>query len=1233
MNTTAIYTNYMEQAILTAIMKQFEWSRGIRTLNWSVNEFTQGSQLDLMSTFLIQPDMEEEKAFIRDSTRHLELPLQFLEDKPPNRPVASLLHNVVYSLEGWPAIYRLVKNTFPMGIITRNGSIFAYFSTMYSEEKSRTGDDFISLIDGDLPRSIGHHVLIEMSIQKCFITYCFKGHTSLVNHQVADFRLKKFTPNDEGGFFYTGPQDKNLNLIYYPPSTAVPQITPRTLAKFQVFKGRNYAMSGPRKTNRSDRIDRNCEVHSFNSLCEEKGDSPTQLPFDLKASSKPSENKQRRRRLTLDDLEESKSPTPTEPLPKTLNPPAPPKKKETVVWRPEPPKSDSKTALKTFEKLVSQSDKIEAKIKEEKAAKERHDEIESHSTFLEMTTPTTIQLPIMAGNVVPMKRLVKAPLVAQALKEAMNGTKENRLRIVASIMEYDAKPHSRENTLTMLSVRALGSDETAKLARRILNEAGYHSNGLNSFVENLNMARSYVSLIWEELVEKFGSTSPRIISSKEYEACYLMLKGKYFEMISQHEPNHIKDYLDTERTNFYKVVVEKDSMGNEIAVRSKVAVVPTYMGTMSIHGNDPQLCEILRLTDLTGVETSTIIDAINGMALSTCTSYVGSGDVFGLVFRLNEVFKVVKFRDLNYIHQSMDLSYSMSYWTEFMDFREPHRAPFMDRLTKDGRTLPFSQWDLSLATKNPIELKVEDEGRIGVFRNEDGTYYTLTYDIPYNPLNLQSDAGPGYGNEKKRTVYHLAVQEAETAFEIISNGGTITDILAVYPFFAFANIKPKMEVQDLREPLDGSFFLHNSGITEGEMRTFLTKNLYQEKVRAICVVCFAAVIHLLYIASLITNMKLFVVDGYLSGQDTRLLSNLIPLAGWNQTKGNFDLIIRRFQRLAPFDTINSEDECLAVYSDNVTAVGSLEDELDLKDLLEFQKEMPPIHYSGLVNSAAKTAISLERRVPAGTRVLVSLDGSKQEAASSYQDVANLLSTMLYVNGVNEDLTNYLNQVTIRACHSSKGLLGNKVIDLDFQSTGSPLTFLVNDKKSYSFCKHYLSNKNSRMDMIELIRTAKTFGVKLKVESITVLPPLGEQLTLNMNQPLDIDLLGFGVVAIPTKKVDGQSVELTYMPVLQGKRLDKSMVFAKGEGRDFNRVENFASKCLSQSYNGAILLDFYKKIIVEGIIEGRKLFSKVEEFEVELGETLVTEEKIDASMIRTILSKYRPGDPNSKREVS
>lgn len=297
--------------------------------------------------------------------------------------------------------------------------------------------------------------------------------------------------------------------------------------------------------------------------------------------------------------------------------------------------------------------------------------------------------------------------------------------------------------------------------------------------------------------------------------------------------------------------------------------------------------------------------------------------------------------------------------------------------------------------------------------------------------------------------------------------------------------------------------------------------------------------------------------------------------------GNFDKLWRRIQCICPYNEF--PDFTICIYSDNLYMTGVLRDDAFLSGGVLSMRELgsdDSVDYKSDIIFATGEVIGKDEtaRLKKGTRVLISLDGAKMEAATSEREVWKLSELCLEYHGVNfeehPDVFSYILAASRKAMSGGIGFIGSTGIHLNQSCSGHPLTVDVNNFKTYWSSVNYLEDADYTVDPIRMIRAASKAGVQLTVERIVVLPDKHKNLP-DRGFVLNADILGNGVMLSDCVSIlpDGSEHQVV-IPVLEYDRAIKALCFMKSSFDDSNR----AAKCLSLLYKNCWVYDDLKEVL-------------------------------------------------------
>jgi len=243
---------------------------------------------------------------------------------------------------------------------------------------------------------------------------------------------------------------------------------------------------------------------------------------------------------------------------------------------------------------------------------------------------------------------------------------------------------------------------------------------------------------------------------------------------------------------------------------------------------------------------------------------------------------------------------------------------------------------------------------------------------------------------------------------------------------------------------------------------------------------------------------------------SRLDAVIVSLAGISFCSDQVDLLFKRINGLPPYDYPGSS---FYLFSDNMYFAGELASD-----------------YGGF---------------KAGQRVFLSIDGAKWETSISTEQCWKVLEYRLLQMGLTptdpdpnvRNLFRYVYTSSAYAVSGSHAMFEDVPLEINFNQSGSPNTFLNNNIKSWAVViSYYATHGDGPINVQDILDCAAALGGVVTVENVAPLPPLGtphdEWASMWDSKFLKVDLLGYDLTVNP---LHANGLPATLMPCLEYKR--------------------------------------------------------------------------------------------------
>lgn len=454
--------------------------------------------------------------------------------------------------------------------------------------------------------------------------------------------------------------------------------------------------------------------------------------------------------------------------------------------------------------------------------------------------------------------------------------------------------------------------------------------------------------------------------------------------------------------------------------------------------------------------------------------------------------------------------------------------------------------------------------------------------MEFNPVNLHSQAGPGYGMCSKGDVMEFVLNDAEENYRnfMVSIDSTVglSTVLAAKPEVQYVYLKPKNEPYKLLATLG----MHEDFSPTSEwIDECVENNPETEKIRTI----YVSNAGLTYELNLISNLLFKSAQTCFDNRGELMDSECFSMHGFGPTGGNVDLFCRRLQCIKPFQPkMDSTERFVTGYSDNAYLKGELSDDFSLEKYPGLiDNVIAPRSMQGALDSIKESGI-----IPAGTMCLFSIDGKRMESSIDFAAQCAAMSLLCDALRAPADKRRYYMECILPLLAKPKGLFGNVEVQLEMNTSGNPLTFYNNDFKMFCIIQDYIFNHGSdtEIDPEIFVRCAKNLGTYLTIERVVILPGLGKPV-IELGESLDIDLLGNSITSV------AMGNPFDDLPLIVGKlepiRLYKALCFDRTEDRLSDVTEAAASKAISLTVSSGMVSGVLADTLTSLVIQGRSVF--------------------------------------------
>lgn len=489
--------------------------------------------------------------------------------------------------------------------------------------------------------------------------------------------------------------------------------------------------------------------------------------------------------------------------------------------------------------------------------------------------------------------------------------------------------------------------------------------------------------------------------------------------------------------------------------------------------------------------------------------------------------------------------------------------------------------------------------------------------MDFNLINLDSQAGPGYGNCSKGDVLHHIMDDATANYEnfdqSIDSVIGLTAVLAERPEAGYVYLKPKNEPYKYRTNLgmDSDFTPSPEWLDECR-----EDNIDTEKVRTI----YVGNSGITYELGLVSNVLFKSAPTCFSNRGELMQSEIFSMHGFGATAGNIDLFCRRVQCIKPFNPkIDQTERFVTGYSDNAYMCGELSQDFDVRKYDGLMENVvAPQSMQHLLQEIKATGV-----IPARTRCMFSIDGKRMESSVDY--ITQAAAMKLFCDAIRApfEKRRYYTECVLPLMAKPKGLFGVVEVDLEMNTSGNPLTFYNNDFKMFCIIQEYVVNHpdDLEIDPENLIALSERLGTFLTIERVVLLPEIGQPLVV-LGESLDIDLLGNSITGVAMEN----PFDDTHLIVgtLEPARFYKALCFDRTEGRLTILEESAASKAISlfvsSGANNVLVLD----VLTQLVIDGRNLFLGDHGLQESLESTMILNATGMTSELKSCLSNLAAG---------
>lgn len=641
------------------------------------------------------------------------------------------------------------------------------------------------------------------------------------------------------------------------------------------------------------------------------------------------------------------------------------------------------------------------------------------------------------------------------------------------------------------------------------------------------------------------------------------------------------------------LMVQPIPLGSNITVfrATDVRVPPTYYPGFKMTGVDEISIQLSRAYLKTLSDKTRLFNQILDVA---GTHYYGS-EFTGWIKRLNSLYaskSLNQSRPAYLNSRFLGEKYQVDSILNYFTYLGSSRFGEILGLIKDKAP---DRWDEALSERIEYGEDIDDvpDHLANVVKLDSKTmqYYILQPRFPYNQVNFKSGAGFPYGNEKKKLCIGDVAMRASAIWHSIQNNAQYNEVLHRNPDLILVQPKPKKEVY----PLGGRIEKGDDNIFMRLARTAKTRTIFN--------VPFLAGYAAQKFFNLASNSQPTCFTPYRVGDQieyVRMKTPLFSIHGFSPAHGNVDLLLRRIQQIHPFSTMSSDYAAFG-YSDNGYLSGVLSAAYSVK---RSELQFATIQLQGVFDGDNDVVT-----LPAGTRVLISADGQRCESSTTRAFATRVITAYLLTLGVTQEdeststLFKYIMYTLLPVACGAVGVIGETQFELPFNTSGNPLTFTFNDVLLYQILNEYTNQVLSepgigKIDVERFLSLAHEFGVTLTIERVTILEPRGSFFSSEVGREIEVDLLGFSVVARSpgttffNDEGDDAPDAFIMVPMLERARMIKQFLFTKSDSKD-DKEKDEALRCMryfSLLFSGGIYDPFWVNLTIPYMLEHSNFIS-------------------------------------------